>query len=327
MERNDSANLPSPGGSETVDPSTDINNPENWDFADSDDDDQNNPAPLQDGIESETDEAAETADQETDEPAEEQAEDAPAEEEQPVDEAKLDEALVTLKGGEQVPVKELKLGYMRERDYRIKTQDISNKGRTLHEMSERVTTTANALAQFLVNQMPQEPSPALAMQDPQEFVRQKAMFDAASQRVGQILEMAGQPKQVAQQLTQEQHASLLQEESAKLAQAFPETSDPVKREAFFETAFETARHIGFSDQELQGATDHRLFALAHYARLGMQAEQAKKKAMVKVNNAPPPVARGRAQSGNAQQARKQQDAVARLNKTGSLQDALKIDWD
>lgn len=167
MERNDSANLPSPGGSETVDPSTDINNPENWDFADSDDDDQNNPAPLQDGIESETDEAAETADQETDEPVEEQAEDAPAEGEQPVDEAKLDESLVTLKGGEQVPFTELKLGYMRERDYRIKTQDISNKGRTLHEMSERVKASILLITERMVTQKELEWRTARGVEDRQ----------------------------------------------------------------------------------------------------------------------------------------------------------------
>lgn len=328
MTMNESANLGSVPGSETVEPSTDINNPANWDFADSDDeDDQNNQETPADGIESETDEAAETADQETGENADtDEGQSTEGNAEQP-EEAKLDETLVTVHGGEQVPIKELKLGYLRERDYRTKTQDLANRGRGLEEMSNRVAGTAQAIAQFLIDQLPQEPNTALAMRDPAEYTRQRAIYDAAAANVNRLLETASAPQQVAKQLTQEQHSVLLQEESAKLAQVFPQTADPAKREAFFQDAFATARELGYSDEDMQGVTDHRLFALAHYARLGMQAEKARSKAMEKVNNAPPPVVRGKAMGTNAQQAQKQKDAIARLNRSGSLQDAMKVDWE
>lgn len=327
MDRNESANLPVDGGSKTVEPSTDLDNSDDYSFWEPEDDESaDNPEAVAEETAGETGEADDG--QETGEEAvagdEETGETGGVDAD---DETKLDETLVTLKGGDQVPVKELKLGYMRLNDYRAKTQDNANKGRALHEMSERVSNAANAIAKFLDAQMPPEPSAELAMQNPAEYTRQRVMFETAAQRVAQILEMANEPKQVAGQLTKEQHASLLQEESAKLAEVFPHTADPAKRETFFQNAFETARGLGFSDEELQGATDHRLFALAHYARIGQQAEAARKKAMDKVNNAPPPVARGRSQNQNAAQARKQQDAVARLEKTGSLQDALKIDWE
>jgi len=327
MNVNESANLPANGGSKTVEPSTELDNSDDYSFWEPEDDEvSDNPEGEGDETGSETGEAEEgqeTGEENVDETGGEAGE---GEEEQS-ENAKLDETLVTLKGGEKVPVKELKLGYMRLNDYRMKTQETANKGRALEDMSNRVVTTATAIAEFLISQMPPEPSAALAMQNPGEFTRQKAMFDAAAQRVNQILAMANEPKQVVGNLTKEQRATILHEESTKLAEAFPQTANPEGREAFFQEAFETARELGFTDEEMQGTTDHRMFKLAHYARLGLQAEQAKKKAMAKVNNAPPPAVRGRAQGSNAQQVRKQKDAMARLDKTGSLQDALKVDWE
>lgn len=53
-----------------------------------------------------------------------------------------------MKGGEQVPLSELKLGYMRERDYRYKTQETANKGRALEVMTTRVTNTVKGIASY-----------------------------------------------------------------------------------------------------------------------------------------------------------------------------------
>ncbi|MEY9328252.1 portal protein [Sinorhizobium fredii] len=108
---------------------------------------------------SETGEASEDG-QETDDSAAEGDETAESEEEEASNEAQ--DTVITLKGGEQVPLEELKLGYLRERDYRHKTQELGNKGRNLEAMTTRVASTANAIADFLIQQMPQEPPRALA---------------------------------------------------------------------------------------------------------------------------------------------------------------------
>ncbi len=333
MTINESANLPVDGGSKTVEPSTDLDTSDDysgvWESGDDDEEDFSDVAdtPADAGDETDSETGAADDGQETDENAEPGDEAGETGDEQQPDEAKLDETVVTLKGGEQVPIKELKLGYLRERDYRAKTMDLGNKSRELHGMSERVNNTAKAIADFLLAQMPQEPDPSLAMQNPDQYTRQRVMFETAAQRVNQILEMANVPKAVAGQLTKEQHDVLLKEESAKLAEVFPHTADPEKRETFFKEAFETARELGYSDEEMEGVTDHRLFALAHYAQIGLKAVAARQKAMTKVNNAPPPVAKGRAQNASAQQAHKQKTAMARLQKSGSIDDAVKIDWD
>jgi hypothetical protein len=332
MDPNERANLPVTGGSQTVEPSTNLDTSDDYSGVwepDSDDEEDfggvaDNPAGAAEETDSETGEA--DTGQETGEDVGADDETGEAGNEEQSDETKLDETVVTLHGGEQVPIKELKLGYLRHRDYSVKTQELGNRGRVLHEMSERVGNTAATIAQFLVDQLPPEPSPALAMQNPDEYTRQRVMFETATQRVNQILEMANVPKEVVGNLTKEQHASLLKEESTKLAQVFPHTTDPAKRETFFQNAFSTARDLGFSDEELQGATDHRLFALAHYARLGLQAQAARKKAMNKVNNAPPPVAKGRVQGGTTAQVQKQKVAMDRLKQSGSIDDAVKVDW-
>lgn len=324
------------GGSvSAMDPSTDIDNPENLNFWEPGDDEHEdasaNPEQADEGIAGETDEAAQDADQEAEATAEgEEPEEQEADEtegDKPAAKAAPDDdVLVKLKGGEQVPLKELKLGYMRERDYRVKTSEVANKGRDLEQMSNQVANSAKAIADFLIDQMPPKPEPALAMQNPGEYIRQQAIWETAAQRVNQILEQANVPKQVTQQMTQQQREDLLRSESAKLAEQFPQTATREGRETFFEQAFDTARELGYSDDELRDVTDHRHFVLAHYARLGMQAEQARKKAMTKVKAAPAPTPKPKAQGQNVQQARKNQDAMQRLGKTGSMKDALLIDF-
>lgn len=325
----DSANLGGEPGSKTDEPSTDINNPENWNFAEPDDEDDqaNQDVHGDDGIESEPDEADEIG-QETEEPAEadDESEDEP-EGEEPTNVNDLDEQLVTLKGGEQVPVKELRSGYMRERDYRLKTQDVANRGRALEDMSNRVATTAHQIAQFLASNLPEEPSPHLAMTDPGEYTRKKAMFDVAMSNVNKILQMSGEPKQVVQQLTEAQRNELLFAENAKLTEAFPEIAKPEGRQKFFEKAFETGRNLGFTDDEMKAFTDHRYLKVIHYANMGLAAEKAKKTALQKVNNAPAAVPKGKPQGQNAAQVRKNQDAMKRLGRTGSIKDAMAIDFD
>ncbi|KQS79041.1 hypothetical protein ASG25_10670 [Rhizobium sp. Leaf384] len=309
--------------------STDMDDPANLDFNEPNEANEEDEADQ--GSQGETDEAAQDADQEADATAEtddEQEAEEPEAEPAKGKTADDESILVTLKGGEQVPIKELKLGYMRERDYRVKTSEIGNKTRSLEELSNRVTNTATTIAQFLISQMPQEPNPSLAMQDPGRYVQERAVYEAAALRVNQILAQANEPKQVVQQLTQDQKTSKLAQEDAKLREYFPETATPEGREKFFDGAFSTGNELGFSTEEMQNFDDHRYLRVIHYARLGLAAEQAKKKAMTKVNNAPAPVTpKPKAQGANVAQVRKNQDAMQRLGKTGSIKDALNIDFE
>lgn len=314
--------------SQTVEPSTDLNNPENLNFLDSDDEEQNNQPSDAPGIESETDEAVEDG-QESDDTDEQQAEEeTDAEGDEPEDKEADDAVVVTLKGGEQVPLEELKLGYMRDRDYRHKTQEVANKGKSLEDMTARVVRTVDAIASHLAGMLPEEPQPTLAIQNPSEYTRQKAIYDSAMAQVNAIIRLANDPKDVAGKLTKEQEDAAVALNDQKLAEAFPQTrKSPEERKKFFETTFQTARDLGFTEDELRGQIDHRYFKLAYYASLGLQAEQAKTKAMAKVAQAPPAVVVGKGKGVAAQKVRANQDAMKKLSRTGSIKDAMSIDFE
>ncbi|QRY69180.1 hypothetical protein JVX98_13245 [Ensifer sp. PDNC004] len=238
------------------------------------------------------------------------------------------DTVITLKGGEQVPLEELKLGYMRDRDYRHKTQDLGNKSRNLDAMTTRVTNTVNNIAEFLIQQLPPEPTRALAMQNPAEYTRQKAVYDDSLDLVNRLIDMGGEPKKVGEELKAGATEEALAEESAKLAEAFPEAMKTEEgHKKFFDDAFATARQLGFADDEMKGITDHRIFKLAHYARIGLAAEQAKGKALTKVNNAPPAPVKAKPNGPVNPQAKSSREAMSRLSKTGSIRDAMSVDFD
>ncbi len=239
-----------------------------------------------------------------------------------------DDVHVTV-NGEKVALSELKAGYQRQADYSRKTAEVAEKRKGLEALSARVNQTVEAVADFLIKQIPPAPDPQLAMTDPNRFVQMKAMHEAASAQISALLEQAGQVKQVANTLTNEQKRELLMQENAKLAERFPVTATKEGRDKFFQTAAAAVKTLGYTDAEIGEVADHRMFALAHYAAMGMQAEKAREKAKAKVQNAPP-VAAPKAQKNGAlaaSKARKNQEAMKRLDRTGSFEDGLKVDFD
>lgn len=229
--------------------------------------------------------------------------------------------------GQKVPLSDLKSGYMRQQDYSRKTQEVANTRRDLEAMSARVSTTVETIADYLVRQIPEAPHPSLAMTDPGRFVQMKAMHETAVAQVNALLEQAGEVKAVTGHLTDQQKRELLQQENAKLAEAFPHTSTEEGRRKFFEAASSAARELGYSDEEIATATDHRMFKLAHYAMLGLRAEQSRAKATQKVVNKPPVASPRRPQGATSQQSARSKEAMKRLARTGSIHDALAVDFD
>jgi hypothetical protein len=316
-------NSPFTGESDSGRPALSFDDAVNLDFAESSE--TNEPEEEEQQSTNATDEASEDG-QETDDPAAESDESAEPEE-QGEETNEASDTIITLKGGEQVPLEELKQGYLRESDYRRKTQELGNKRGTLEAMTTRVATTANAIAQFLVEQLPEEPNYSMAIQNPSEYTRQKAVYDAALARVHQLINLGQEPQKVAGELKQTATEETLAAENAKLLEAFPHLAKEEAREKFFTDAFKSGEDFGFSPEEMQGFTDHRYFKVMHYAMLGLQAEQAKSKAMTKVANAPPATAKAKPNGAVNPAARKNQDAMKRLAKTGSIKDAMSIDFE
>lgn len=313
--------------SDRADPSDGFDNsPESWDYADPDEE-QDNPETKasETDSDSETDEAQTTESQEAEEP---EAEKPDEEKTDKADKAEPDDSIViAMPGGEKLELKELKSGYLRDRDYRHKTTDLANKRRELETLSTRVTQSANAISEVLMSTVPPAPHQSLSVSDPLRYVQEKAQHEAALEYVNSIVEKATSAKDVVNTLTREQQADIVQSEIAKLTEAFPQTKTPEGQKQFFDTALGGARELGFSDAELAQITDHRMFKVAYYAKLGLQAEAAKSKAVSKVANVPPVATQKRQAGPNAAKARANQDAMKRLARSGSIQDAMAVDFD
>ena len=238
-----------------------------------------------------------------------------------------EDMIVTLKGGEQVPLEELKLGYMRERDYRHRIQDLTTQGLALESMSSRVAATASAIAELLAGQIPDEPPEELRLNDPQAYQRQWTVHMAGLEQLARVMALADERTGIAAELQSAAAEERLAAENAKLLEAFPQTGHDEGRHAFFTDAFETARELGFYDEEVREVVDHRVFKLAHYARLGLNAERARAKALQKVSAAPIPAPLMKAKTQGQQQRRESRDAMRRLTQSGSIRDAMAVNFE
>lgn len=314
-----------------ISPSTDIDNPANWDFADPDED-LDNPETEDVAAEEEEDDAENV--NETEEETDEESTDEEAEPDDDQDEGEDDgedeevEQKVALADGSEVTLEELRAGYERTQDYTRKTTELSERSKALETRLTEVNTIAQAIAEFVQKNSPAKPDVQLAYTDPQGFSIAQAEYEHGQQVLGEILAAADQAQSNQQTFTDEQYKAYLQKEHQTLIEKQPELADKTKRDAFYDAANKAAMAVGFSEKEIKSGTDHRLFILAHQAALYQkaQAEKAatKKKVTEKVREAKKPA---RKRQKASPQAQRNKQAMDRLGKSGKLEDALNVDFE
>ena len=314
----------------SANPSTDLNDPRNLDYED--DSDEQNAAPVAKAgtdPKSETDEAPETPDsQEAEDSPEQDAEPENAEAETETAEVVLpDDALVTLPNGEKVKFKDLRDSPMLKADYTQKTQALSNERRAFGEQASRLQNVTEAFVNFLAEQIPAEPTPDLALQDPGKFIQQKAIYDAAVARITGLIELGTKAKAEAQAMSDQELQAARADTAQKIADRLPFLSDPVKAQEFDRNVHEAAQFLGIPREAVARMSKPHEFLLAYYANLGIKAEQAQKKVAAKVQAAPVSTPAKTAQAKGNPQFIQNKEAMRRLQKSGSIQDAMSIDFD
>lgn len=242
-----------------------------------------------------------------------------------------DDVLVKLDSGDEVPLSELKSGYLKDKDYRHKTTELAEERKQLAETqqsfaqrSKFVETTLTNLTTYLENLVPPEPPISLAQSDPGSYQYQKALRENAISELAQLVQMQDGLGQAQQGFSQEDVTRLKGEEDAKLLKAMPHLSDPAKRAAFDTAIKETAIEFGFTEDEVAGAADHRILQLVHYARLGKRAVTNRNNAKRRVEAPKKGKARPAQVSSKSSGNRK---AKERLIQTGSIEAALQLDFD
>lgn len=300
---------PDEGVTENVELSEDDNSddfdyydPDDEDTVEAEDPDETDDEPDEEAVESDDDQ--ETADQTDDDPA---------------------DVTVTLDDGSQVSLDELKKGHLRQSDYSRKTMELSNQREAVKADVERMTRITETFVDHLSTLVPDAPDASLALTDAAAYTAQKAQHDVAMAKVQELLNLAETPKEVGAQMSEADRKAAMADANQRLTAMFPEIAAPEGREKFMGAVAKTAGDFGFSQQELGSLTDPRVFALAHWAGKGMAAEKAQGVAKEKVAKARPATPRKPGQgagkpNGNAK-------AMRKLSRTGSLEDALAVDWE
>ena len=235
-------------------------------------------------------------------------------------------AKVKLADGTEVTVAELTQSRMRQSDYTRKTQELANERKTVQADVERMQRITTAFVDHITALVPDAPPASLALSNPDKYVAAKAQHEAAMEQVQQLIKMGDAPKEIGAALSEADTKKQLQEANQRLIEMFPETAGGATREAFFNGVQSVANDLGFSNAELSSIRDPRIFALAHWAQKGMAADKAKATAKAKVAAAPPATPRKPGQG--ARQANGVSAAASkRLDKTGSIHDAVNIDFE
>lgn len=319
-------NLPQ-GGTDSANPSTDLDNPANWDYHDPDEDQDNAKPKAATGtaVEKAENTPAEVADEDVQEAATDEQQEEPADdkEEKPTETKAAptldDDVKVKLKSGDEVTLRELRDGYMRQSDYTRKRQVDEQRATHIRAVTDRVSN-------YLQSQIPPMPEPRLAYENPQAYAAQLAMHDAAKRQWSEIVSVAEQAQQTAESFSQEQRADMIQAEYTRLVERMPELSTQKGRDAFRNKIKPAAEYLGVPMEEVDSITLHTHLIALDLVAEGLAARKAKEVAKQKVQNVPP-VAPAKRQNVQNPTTIKNGEAMKRLGKTGSIYDAMNVDFD
>ena len=280
-----------------------------------------------------SDEDTEAAASEVDESGVEDAPDEETAEEQSEDDEESEEQdqpqtfTVKVDGKEvAVTLDELQKGYSRTQDYTRKTQQIAEVRKQVEQETQAIRAEREQYAQLLgalqaqlQTSEPQVDLERLYHEDPIEWVRQKEVLRERQEKAYAIQAEQQRLSQLSQQEQQRAMEAHLESEKDALLAALPEWRDPKKAKAEKALVLESAKSVGFSDDDLKSVYDHRLVLLLRKAAMYDQMVSKRQGIKPVVNNGPRPAKPGAA--GRVSATTESTRAKQRLAKTGRVDDA------
>ena len=253
-----------------------------------------------------------------------------------------DDVRVTLSNGEEIPLGELKNGYFRQADYTGKMQELAQGRQAVEQQHMEVTQRAELLQQqlqgftaYLENLVPEQPDINLLQTNPQQYHIARAQREAVLAELGEAMAFKEQIDQSIGQVNEQNYTREIQANEATLLRAMPKLQDPGALQSFRSANEQTAKEFGFSDEEITSGPqllETRTAMILHYARLGRQAEKNRQNAKRRITQKPAKAkAKASAPVPQKEKARRSTNqnrkALQQLSKTGSIRDAMKIDFD
>lgn len=306
------------------------------------------------GHEDEDDEAGEAEDRGTDSDPDEDVEDSDddQDDESDSDEAgdgdsdddddsddDTDEYVFTVKddtGAEiGVTAEEARKGYLRERDYTKKTQQLAEDRKAAEALKTELTESKQQLAQVLQSlAMAADKDLAefagidwkkLEQEDPYEYEEKARRYDALRRQHEQASEHQKALQAEYEKEFQEQVEQLRQQEQQKLLEQAPEFDPEQGGKELHESLLATARdHYGFTDEEMGQIFDHRALLLlrdAHrYHEMQSKVQKGKQKSAKVTKHLKP----GAKPAPGARKAKVKQELRSKMQSSGSMDDAMKF---
>jgi tRNA(Phe) wybutosine-synthesizing methylase Tyw3 len=172
-------------------------------------------------------------------------------------------------------------------------------------------------------QEPVAPSRELFDSDPIGYMEEKLKYDEAKAQYDQQMYQVHQMReQQTKQQAQAQQA-YLQEQAELLKQHIPEIADPVKGAQLKEDLMQIGMDYGFTAEEMAGVSDSRYVRALNDARKYRALVAKRKQTQAKGQKARPVVKAGAKKTQDGQAATRKK-AQSRLQKTGSIDDALSL---
>jgi hypothetical protein len=222
-------------------------------------------------------------------------------------------------GGEEreVTLDELQKGYMMGADYTQKTMALSEQRKQIEAKAAEVDTQLKNAQELVENELDWFDSPEakeLREYDPDEYLKK---FEKAKTKAHKFEQLRAKKLEEQQAKMSEQ----IKQEQEHLKTKIPDWLDESTVRKEFPQVVQTMKSIGFSDQELDGITDHRLMVLARKAMLyDAIASQDISSKQVKT---PPKVATpGTPKSAEQRVSREAQEIRNRLRQKGDMGSAV-----
>lgn len=200
-------------------------------------------------------------------------------------------------------------------------QETAAERKALSEQKAAIEQERAQYQQALLANFPQAPDPRLIDSDPVEYLRQDAMYKQAVQQ-WQVAEHQRQ-QEVAEQQAQEQaqREEHIRTQSERLKELLPEIGDPVEGPKLATALMKFGNEVGFDNEALSNADAEELVIL--HDAMKWRAAQASAKA-AKAKPVPKVAAPGVGRTKAEMTADQRKSALARLERTGTIEDAVAL---
>lgn len=201
------------------------------------------------------------------------------------------------------------------------SQEIAAERKAIADAKAAIEQERAQYQQALLANFPQAPDPRLIDSDPVEYLRQDAMYKQAVQQ-WQAAEHQRQ-QEVAEQQAQEQaqREEHIRTQSERLKELLPEIGDPVEGPKLATALMKFGNEVGFDNEALSNADAEELVIL--HDAMKWRAAQASAKA-AKAKPVPKVAAPGVGRTKAEMTADQRKSALARLERTGTIEDAVAL---